>query len=441
MNHKQIRNTLYASIALWVILLITISVASAALYNIINTDTFVNGVPSSLTVKERAKLVTATVAKTEQSCLAGKCELVNKAKAKVQIKAIIASEVCVPPQTGTWPDCVTPPPPTCPDGTTGTPPNCVPIVMPPVSLMPVVDTTKNVVPAVGYSEFRVKPTGEQPSVSSEGAFRISCAISHMNNDDPMVFPNQQNATHHHSYYGNTSIKYDSDLSNIANVGNSTCNGGIMNRSAYWHPTMIDTVTNAPVIPDGGAIFYYKVGGVVASSIQAPPKGLRMLAGSPKAIDANGAKATKFICINIALQHSNGMAWQKTVPNCGTDTFMQMVVSFPQCWDGKNLDSPNHQDHMAYPNGQTANKCPSTHPVAFPLISLNLNYKIKANGQASKWRLSSDNYAWNGSNAGYSGHADWVNGWSAGFLEGIVKNCLNPSKDAQAHLLCDGRLFD
>ena len=24
-----------------------------------------------------------------------------------------------------------------------------------------------------------------------------------------------------------------------------------------------------------------------------------------------------------------------------------MLQFPDCWDGKHLDSPNHKDHLAY----------------------------------------------------------------------------------------------
>ena len=77
---------------------------------------------------------------------------------------------------------------------------------------------------------------------------------------------------------------------------------------------------------------------------------------------------------------------------------------------------------------------------FPEISLNLGYKVHADSPMNKWRLASDNYTFNGRNAGYSGHADWVNGWDQKELEGIVKNCLNSAKDCHAHLLGDGRMF-
>jgi hypothetical protein len=41
------------------------------------------------------------------------------------------------------------------------------------------------------------------------------------------------------------------------------------------------------------------------------------------------------------------------------------LRFPTCWDGTNLDSPDHTSHMAYPETGTfesGGPCPATHPV-------------------------------------------------------------------------------
>lgn len=48
-----------------------------------------------------------------------------------------------------------------------------------------------------------------------------------------------------------------------------------------------------------------------------------------------------------------------------------------CWDGKNLDSPDHKSHVAYPiDGPHAfdgmgvgGQCPESHPVKIPQIML------------------------------------------------------------------------
>lgn len=434
----RFRHYLNALLLIFIALFIC-NVAYAALYYIDGTKITVNGIPAGLTAKERLKLKTVDKQAVSEALCVPQCDQLNKAAAKAKIKAIILAEnpvtpppVCPQYTTGTPPNCAPIP---CGQGFTGNQPNCTPVVVPPVtSLMPFVDKTKYVTPAVGYNDLRVRPTSEQPT-NKDGSFRISCLVSHMNNDDPLLYPNQEGRAHPHTFYGNVNVKHDTNLDTLSTVGNSTCDGGIMNRSAYWHPTMV-APGGIPVLADGGAIFYYKHGALPATSIKSPPKGLRMIAGNMHAKTAAEAKSTIFWCINIALQHSNGMGKLRNIPACGTDTFLQMITTFPQCWDGKNLDSPNHQDHMAYP---VENKCPTTHPVPIPEISLNLNYKVPSGG-TGKWRLSSDNYEWNGSNAGYSGHADWVNGWDQPFLDGIVKNCINAVKDCHAHLLGDGRMF-
>jgi Domain of unknown function (DUF1996) len=299
-------------------------------------------------------------------------------------------------------------------------------------LMPAVNTSLNIAPAIGYSDVRVKPTTDQP-LATGGAFRITCKPSHMNNDDPVVYPFQQGAAHHHTFFGNTSVTYKSDLMNFANIGNTTCSGGTANRSAYWMPSMIDTKTKTAVTPVL-AIFYYKTGRTPAGLIKTPPKGLRMIAGNAKAITEAESKAN-YTC----LSRTPFYGWKKVIPRCNVGETMQMHVAFPQCWDGKNLDSPDHKSHMAFTNRSltTANKCPSTHPVALPEVTVNFNYKVTSTNNPASWRLASDNYA-TSTGGGLSGHADWVNGWNETFITGIVKNCLNKGLDCKAHLLGDGR---
>ncbi len=263
-----------------------------------------------------------------------------------------------------------------------------------VGLMPAVDISKNMIPSKGSSTAQVNATNTQPGAGS--SFRIVCTPSHMSNDDPLVYPGQQGAAHHHIFFGNTSTNYKSDLSTLSTIGNSTCAGGTLNRSAYWTPTLIDTETNTPVIPDF-SIFYYKKN--IDTLLVAPPKGLRMLSGNSKAVTESEGQG-QFICYNSNVW--NG--WKRNMSSCEAGDTLFMTMEFPSCWDGKNLDSPNHKDHMARP---LAGQCPTTHPVAMPVIIMNLEYKITQKNQNAKWRLASDNYS-STLPAGYSMHADWVN---------------------------------
>lgn len=58
------------------------------------------------------------------------------------------------------------------------------------------------------------------------------------------------------------------------------------------------------------------------------------------------------------------------PNKACPGGIRATVIFPSCWDGKNLDSPDHKSHVAYSPGGTGlagDKCPSTHPVRIPQV--------------------------------------------------------------------------
>ena len=51
----------------------------------------------------------------------------------------------------------------------------------------------------------------------------------------------------------------------------------------------------------------------------------------------------------------------------------------RCWDGKNLDSPDHQSHM-YNNIEiddfkNAPYCPSTHPVRVPQVTFEATWYV------------------------------------------------------------------
>ena len=105
----------------------------------------------------------------------------------------------------------------------------------------------------------------------------------------------------------------------------------------------------------------------------------------------------------------------TPPNCGSKQ-IKAHVHFPWCWDGVNLDTPDHRSHMAYgPNGRT---CPATHPVVLPRITLHVTYGVK-NGTGHM--LASDHAF--GLPAGTSLHADFWQTWDQPVLDFLVERCL------------------
>jgi hypothetical protein len=58
-----------------------------------------------------------------------------------------------------------------------------------------------------------------------------------------------------------------------------------------------------------------------------------------------------------------------------------------CWDGVNLDSPNHREHVAYPESGTfesGGPCPASHPVRLPQILLETVWDTKAFNNKADW---------------------------------------------------------
>jgi hypothetical protein len=60
------------------------------------------------------------------------------------------------------------------------------------------------------------------------------------------------------------------------------------------------------------------------------------------------------------------------PNKPCPGGIRATIIFPSCWDGVNLDSPDHRSHVAYApgvrsDGLAGDKCPSTHPVRIPQV--------------------------------------------------------------------------
>src|SRR5690606_6546488 len=122
-----------------------------------------------------------------------------------------------------------------------------------------------------------------------GTFRVFCEASHMGYDDPIIFPGTFGASHLHLFFGNTTTDAASNLNGMRRVGNSTCDGGIADRSAYWGPTLYDPGTNEVIEPWIFAAYYQSGFGTLdEASIQPIPEGLRMIVGKATATPATYA---------------------------------------------------------------------------------------------------------------------------------------------------------
>jgi hypothetical protein len=239
-----------------------------------------------------------------------------------------------------------------------------------------------------------------------------------------VFPGRHGVSHLHAFFGNTAMDGSTTSESIVTTGNSTCRGGILNRTAYWTPAVIDG-DGVTVMPDE-AIIYYKSGlGMKPGDIHVLPTGLRMVAGDR---NANGKQPyLTWSCLTSGFTGA-GVPDGATIPAaCQVGNIVRLTIIFPQCWDGKNLDAPDHHSHMAYPIYGSPSRCPSSHPVALPEITEHFDYPVTPGAKPGTWRLSSDSYAAS-KPGGLSAHADWMMGWDTATIKSIVENCLNKGVD-------------
>jgi hypothetical protein len=252
--------------------------------------------------------------------------------------------------------------------------------------------------ATGGSSMPVR----QASPPLNGVNFISvCGFSHQAFDDPIVFPRRPGASHNHTFVGNTSTDADSTLATLRAAG-TTCQRRT-DTAAYWAPTLVaQGVAQTPVAAE---IYYRRL---ADARLKPFPPGLRMIAGNSHAVAPQSILVTYWDCGDLS-DVPRGSA----VPPCGDGATLRLRVNFPDCWDGKHLDSANHKSHMAYSAG---GKCPRGHPVAMPAISLIYRFVMPSGANPADLFLASGGQ--------YSGHADFINSWNQAALKKLVNTCLN-----------------
>jgi Domain of unknown function (DUF1996)/GDSL-like Lipase/Acylhydrolase family len=259
-----------------------------------------------------------------------------------------------------------------------------------------------------------------------GAFRFLCHASHNAYDDPIVYPGKPGASHLHTFFGNTKANAHSTYESLRKEGNGTCDGGPLNRSAYWVPAMMNGKGQV-VMPDYITVYYKALPGT-----RDLPRGLRMLFGHDMATgafaDPYGPKSV-WVCQGAA---------SETIPaNCPPGQQITGRLNTPDCWDGKNLDSPNHRSHMAYSTQWSKQVCPPSHPVRLPQFSIAAFYTTDAD--LPRWHLSSDRMPGMAPRApGTTFHSDWFGAWDDPTMAAWMANCINKKLSCVAGELGDGR---
>ena len=233
-----------------------------------------------------------------------------------------------------------------------------------------------------------------------GQFLVECELSHVAADDPIVYPGQPGASHRHAFFGNDTVDAFSTTTSMA-AGGTTCEQRL-DRAAYWVPVLFDGDREVAAIKSTA---YYRAGlDVDPTTVEPYPQGLAMIAGSAAATAPQPIEVVAWTCGVSGLRSA-------TPPECAPDRMLRMIVTFPDCWNGTDLDTADHIAHLAY---STAGACPPTHPRVLPQLQFSVEYDH--HGSTAGLHLASGGVL--------SGHADFINVWDADKLRTEVESCIH-----------------
>jgi hypothetical protein len=240
--------------------------------------------------------------------------------------------------------------------------------------------------AVALPAVAVRAASEQSSRFPGGRyFVVGCGFSHRNNDDPIALAGKPGTSHNHTFVGNLAV--DAATTPEGLLGGATSCGDQGDSSAYWVPTLY--VGKRPLRPLVAAIYYVRR---TTGPVRPLPAGLKMIAGDQRAKKPQSLGVVGWACGGLGATPRSAF-----VPTCGEDESLSYRVTFPNCWNGKDLDSEDHKRHLAY---SVAGRCPAAHPVALPTLLLILLYPSTESGRPVQ------------ASGRFGAHGDFINGWDA-----------------------------
>ncbi|TFK98187.1 hypothetical protein BDV98DRAFT_512546 [Pterulicium gracile] len=205
-------------------------------------------------------------------------------------------------------------------------------------------------------------------------------------------------------------------------------------SNYWYPhlyfhaadgtfkSLNGGVVIQPNTPD--YLFDNKPGTVTAF-----PDDFRMFSGDPNLRSYNASsyaqQAVSFLCLDFDNSQGGTTKHAELPLNKKCPSGVRSQINFPSCWDGKNVDSPSHTTHTAFPSGgPDSGKCSDPkYPFTLPRIFMEIYWDTNSGVDYSKAKNPAQPFVFaQGDATGYGFHADFFNGWDKGVLQKAVDGC-------------------
>ncbi len=262
------------------------------------------------------------------------------------------------------------------------------------------------------------PAPAQLTFNGVGQFITECKFSHASHNDPIVFPRRPGASHLHHFFGNRSTRARSTPRSLRRNRTTTCDRP-EDASAYWVPALLRN--GSPVTPLEVHV-YYSSAGKNRNRIEPLPRGLRMIAGDHTALRPQPRYVTDWGCLTEPLPGFGSVGPSSPGPVCPQGGKLLLIMAFPDCWDGRRLDSRDHQRHMAVSRPMSAGglrECPGSHPVSVPQLGLVIIYPT--NGGPGL-ELSSGGL--------YSAHGDFMNAWQPDGFRALLADCIRMRRECR-----------
>jgi hypothetical protein len=227
--------------------------------------------------------------------------------------------------------------------------------------------------------------------------RFSCSQLVIDRIDPLVDPGVAPSPHLHQIVGGNSFNVTMDPATHDLPTVSTCTTCTFSEdfSNYWTAVMyfqarngsfkrVPQIVSEGLKGNGGITVYYIPSTNSKNSVTAFKPGFRMLIGDAGLKAPGPNRKVCHRCMPTSGDNSNincGSPDAQTFPKGFCAGGIRSVITFPTCWDGKTLDSPDHKSHLAYATGSQANDvgptgtCPASHPVAIPQVMYEVMWDV------------------------------------------------------------------